>query len=559
MKGLNLSKFKKSSSNKDSTILKHEDGHTINIAHHKLSKGLKNELDNLPIYAADGVDTAPDDQSDNQVKAPQGVNININAGPQGGVSPVATLPQQNSVANIPQQDPSQNVASLSSFAPPQQAEDMPAKAIEPEQQAPVADQQASNEMPSIDTSQVPQAPVAQPTPIDPKVATKQELSSENAAFEHDLNNGHITPETYSDLFAKKSTLGKIGSIFGLMLSGAGAGLTHQPNALLAMMQNEINNDLDAQKQSKANAQNFLRLNQQNKLNEAQVGLTGQQAGLTKVEADSKAYALAQSQMLQATYHNLVQNVNKMPEGPMKEQAKQQLGFIYSKVADRINNINDQAAGATQFYNTLFGNQAGGGNSGEQSFQKQTQAMKMLGPQGEARAKDVEEKHIPGIPGQASMPLSDATRDMINSGVSFDQKLDRFIDWTKDHSGDLNPEDIKKGQALAAELQGAYRQATHGGVYKEGEQNFISNIIDSDPTKFFNKIRVLPQLEAVSSENKARVDQLVKSKGLPGYTGSVGNTQSAVNKSGQDTIERVDPKSGKTVIYDAKTKQPLRWK
>ena len=79
--------------------------------------------------------------------------------------------------------------------------------------------------------------------------------------------------------------------------------------------------------------------------------------------------------------------------------------------------------------------------------------------------------------------------------------------------------MKTGQTLAAELQGAYRQATHGGVYKEGEQNFISKVITDNPTAFFNKVRVLPQLKALSQENQARVDQLVKSKGFSGYQGT----------------------------------------
>ena len=71
---------------------------------------------------------------------------------------------------------------------------------------------------------------------------------------------------------------------------------------------------------------------------------------------------------------------------------------------------------------------------------------------------------------------------------------------------------------AAELQGAYRQATNGGVFKQGEQNFISKLIDSTPTKFFNEIRVLPQLGVIAKDNQRRLDTKLKGMGFEGYPG-----------------------------------------
>ena len=67
------------------------------------------------------------------------------------------------------------------------------------------------------------------------------------------------------IFAKKDTLGKIGTMFGLLIGGAGAGLAHQPNMLMEMMNNQIKNDLQAQEQSSLNKQSFLKINQQNVL------------------------------------------------------------------------------------------------------------------------------------------------------------------------------------------------------------------------------------------------------------------------------------------------------
>ena len=57
-------------------------------------------------------------------------------------------------------------------------------------------------------------------------------------------------------------------------------------------------------------------------------------------------------------------------------------------------------------------------------------------------------------------------------------------------------------------------ATHGGVYKEGEQKFIENIIPGDPTAFLPNVRVLPKIDALLNENKSRNNQYLKNLGFP---------------------------------------------
>lgn len=96
----------------------------------------------------------------------------------------------------------------------------------------------------------------------PPEQNAMQKNAEAMAFGDDLHNGQIQPKTYRDLFSKnhdgseKSTLGKLGTIFGLLVSGAGSGLAHQPNALMDMMNREIDRDLDAQKASQANKLNW---------------------------------------------------------------------------------------------------------------------------------------------------------------------------------------------------------------------------------------------------------------------------------------------------------------
>ena len=554
MSGIDFKNFKKISSDKNTTTLRHKNGHELKIAHGALTDKMRSDLEKLSTqkdcsggsvkYAGGGsvqkfaeqgdVQTNNDVSSDDSSqKAQTPVVINV-GGPQ-------SQPQQPVTGNAPSGTPNALMPSGSNaYSQPQAQPDQAPVQSQSAQQ----DQQAVAPMPSND--QVDQSgasqPQAQPSqdqqqaapPQDEFTANKMNVSSdlknEDAAWAQDLKNGHITPETYGDLFAKKSTLGKIGSIFGLMISGAGAGLSHQPNALLEMMNNEISRDLEAQKQSKSNAQNFISMNNQHQVQQAQAGLAGAQTTATKAEANIKADTLAHMQANRAALHSMVDMVNKLPPGsPERQNAEQQLGMISNGVDSMNSNLADQAASKGAFMKMLMGGQPGG-ESGEEQFQKQNNMRRMLGPQGETMAKNAEDKHFPGLKGQASVPLSGDDRSSINSGIEFDQKLHRFMDWTQDHSGDLSISDRNKGEALAAELQGSYRQATNGGVYKEGEQNFISKLVASEPTKFFNSIRVMPQLEAIAQENNSRVNQLVKSKGFSGYDGGYKDQPQAETKS-----------------------------
>jgi hypothetical protein len=371
--------------------------------------------------------------------------------------------------------------------------------------------------------------VPQQRPVG-KQEIAQHLMDEDKAWVNDLNNGHITPKTYNDLMyhnkdgTEKSTLGKIGSIFGLLLSGAGSGLAHQQNAAIQMMDNVIKNDLEAQKTSKSNAQNYLRINQQRLLNDANIKSVLAGADYTDAQKkavvqgiNAKAMTMSLMQMNQAALHAQLDMLKKLPkDSPQYQQAAQ----VAMMLAGKVNESNAQAAviGATQLEG--LGNMAGFNNgqaNPEAKFQDQVNMLEHSNdPADQRTAAMLRETHFPGLPGKASRPLGGQDREKIESGIEFDQKLNRFIDWTKNHSGSLNPSTVKEGTALAAELQGAYRQATHGGVYKEGEQNFISKLIDSDPTKFFNSVRVLPSLNALAKEHNSRMQQTVRSLGFPRY-------------------------------------------
>lgn len=158
------------------------------------------------------------------------------------------------------------------------AQQEPPQSVEPAAQAPVSS-----------------APPTPPAPQSPQRMNLQDYNTEDMKQAHDAATRQITPQTYSSMYAKKDTVGKIGTLFGLMLSGAGSGLAHQPNMLMEMMNNQIKNDLEGQKTNVTNAQNFLNLSFNHELQKAQIASSQFQnaataAGTALTKEQTKAVA-----------------------------------------------------------------------------------------------------------------------------------------------------------------------------------------------------------------------------------------------------------------------------
>jgi hypothetical protein len=557
--------FKKTKEDAKSTTLQHPRGHTITIAHSGLSPEHKAGLKKLPLYAKDGVEVPDDSEALGRAKDLLATNQSSSSAfdpdtnyhaDTAGYTPKAAPEQSDSPMSAA--DTAQMMADRDFLAQVQSPPSPPSTPLDTDSPAsaspaepPVTAGTASPVTPPP-ADATPASVAAQATsranqeqmagnmsPDQVFKARMQTYAQQDQAWARDLVNGKITPKTYSDLFQDKSTLGKIGMIFGTLLSGAGSGLAHQPNAAMQMINNELERDYNAQVKSKENAYNFVRMNQQHQVELAQIDrlqhenkLTDSQAQSMKIDANIKAQTNARMQMNRAALHKLTTQAATMPDGPQKQLAQQKLMAASTMVDAQNYQLADAAAAKASMFQGLMSTP-----SSEQAFQGQNQAMRMLGMPD--MAKQREEHHYPGLAGQSSIPLSNEDRDALTTGIQFQQKLERFMNWTATHSGDLSPSEINEGTAMSGEVQGAYRQATHGGVYKEGEQNFISKLIDSTPTKFFNSIRVMPQLKALSDENKQRIDSKAKSLGFQGYGPATQQAQGmpSTSKSGRPIVWR----------------------
>ncbi len=375
----------------------------------------------------------------------------------------------------------------------------------------------------------PAAPMQNSTPVQTfqshKQNDSQQIGQEYQSYVNDVNNGHITPETYHDLFAKKDTMGKIGTLFGLMVAGAGAGLTHQPNAVLEMMNKEIDRDLQAQQSSSQNKQNFLKINQQNMMNVAN-------AKNITAEANTKAYALSKMQMNYAALHKLVQDTQKLPVGsPQRQQAEQTLAIMDKGVQNENFGIADRAATASALGKTLF-NQ-GGINT---TFLKSG----LAGPEAAEVGSDIESKTIPGV-GLAKIPVPQHVRDQVQAMKILSDKAADLMNYSKANFATLSPAKKAVAKQKAEEMVNFYNSSIQGGVLTEGRLGWLDDQIKKNPTGVVTQLMGNQQrLNEIKNSNDNRMNIMLQQYGVP----TQGKPTSPAPSSGGGTMVS---KSGRQMV------------
>src|SRR5579859_99271 len=316
---VDLSKFKKVSEDKDSTIMRHADGHEIKVAHKALPKEVRAQFHKLPKIDesvsnnpkleeskkvpskfAEGGSTEEDQQqkqqevqqSNSNIKPAQPTPIDpekfkkFQQGYQAATKQFADGGDVNSESA--QDSPEQIVNDIQATNPqqPQQAP-APAKPMASDQSNAQSADQSSQGLQFPDISQpVMQGVEQQKSGIsaEAKAAAQQGAAEDiayknNLAQQQDLQNhfktqsdqlmkerqdllqsvkdGQIDPHHFVD---NMSTLGKISTGIGVLLGGIGAGLNGGPNQALAYLNSQIDRDIDAQKANLGKKQSLLAAN-----------------------------------------------------------------------------------------------------------------------------------------------------------------------------------------------------------------------------------------------------------------------------------------------------------
>ena len=292
MSDLDFKKFKKIGKDAKHTLLKHVDGHEIKIAHGNLSKKLMDELDKLPM--AEGGQIGVHEDVGEEIDRPGESKAGRLVRAMEGSSKRDKEKMKEEAKEEHYKVLGQQKAMKKGY--PEHFDDGGTAGDDSQDDQEQAPQEAAPQMPSAaDNVSVPSVgngiQTDQP-PLDINGWVQDhanDMIDQDQKVQADMANGQITPKTYADLFENKSTLGKIGTIFGMLIGGAGSGLIHQPNALLQMMNQQIQNDLEAQKSSAANSQNYLRIHMAQELNPALINKAVQEGRVDKSKADLLNY------------------------------------------------------------------------------------------------------------------------------------------------------------------------------------------------------------------------------------------------------------------------------
>lgn len=376
-------------------------------------------------------------------------------------------------------------------------------------------------------------PGSAPTAVaGPKTQEQHQQDSANEQLQHaqdfmqDYAMGHITPKHVIELSASPSTAGKVGTLLTMALAGFGAGLSHQPNMLLDQLNKEITNDMTAQQNSATNVQNLMRVNQQGLMATANVADTMQ-------NIKEKAWNLQRFQQQYNALAEETKRIQAMPEGPDKQQKLNTLAMMgqmaQNQFMDTSTKLAIADAQARALYDQGIDPQTGAPLDPEQHFQNRMRTMRMFNMND--LANTYESHHLPGFQGSASGPIDGETRKQVEGQNEFLLKAKQYIDFAKKNSmnwANLNIPDrlaiARQGAAMAADLQGAYRRASKGGVYKEGEQNFIERIIPSQPASWQASFNQIPKVEQLINNVSLERQGIGQTYGLRPYPQSRAQAQ-----------------------------------
>lgn len=371
--------------------------------------------------------------------------------------------------------------------------------------------------------------ITQPkTPQDIQAETKTAFATFYNNLKDEMAKGEIQPKTYADLYADKSIPGKIGMLFATMISGMGAGLTHQPNAVLQMMDNMIARDLEAQKAQRQYKQNLLGLGIDYATKEMQIEqlrqqglLTEQQVKTAKAEAEIKGFEYARMFKNADALHKMAEEVRKLREqnSPLLPQAEANLAAASQFFDSKSASLADLAAARQAMLRQYMGAgaQVGGVDNAEAEFKQRMQFLRSSGQ--DKLAEDQEGKHFAGIPSQANRRIADADRDKVYSMTVLDDKMKDLMSFAKQHVGTVDPAVIQQGKQKAEEAIAFYNQTVDRLGMTPGRLEWLEKQIASNPTSIFSQaFGSNARLKEIETSNENRKNLLLKSYGIatPGY-------------------------------------------
>lgn len=309
------------------------------------------------------------------------------------------------------------------------------------------------------------------------------LMKERDAFLNDYRNKRIDPQHYMNSMGVGQ---RIATAIGLIIGGAGAGITHTENPVMKFLNQQIDNDIQSQAANMTKSQNLLKANME-------------QFGNLRMATD-----MTKAMQLGIVQNQLEEAAAKATDPLAKSRALQAAGQLKLQQAPLLAQV---AMRKTMMSQMQGGQQQGG-------VDKTGQLIDMLRMTNPDLAKSYEARYIPKV-GLASIPVPDKAREEITSRQTLDEAVSKLREFAKKNEGTvLDLGVVTEGKAMVKLVQDLYRRVNGQGVFKESESDFVKGITGDDPTAFFSLIRTLPKYKALLDANSHELNNLKGSYGLP---------------------------------------------
>lgn len=528
---MSLKDPKKIHENEEFAIFKGKDGHELKILKNSLSDKLKKELSALPLHAEEGGQIMSYKDQKEPSLFDQAVEPFRESGPmshpkfesEGARSAIRANEELVKDAALKIVGGKEGWRRASDVKPEEKKDTSQALSKGPMSKEPEPAEETLVERvyepgppeQAQDVQPVPVAPTAQRAPsttVAPKAKTPEEAAisykaaadDEAAKTFQDLLSGKIQPKTYQKLVDEKGggVLGKIGLIFGMMLSGAGSGLTGQPNILLQMMDKEIDRDLEAQKKSVEGAQNLYQLNIQKQLADANMTKAQAEAAGIWKDIQLKSVELSKNQFQLMALHHVMTTANMLPQ---KDRAG---------AAPIVSGLQDAVTGDIDRRNSRAAEQEG------------LRAAGYLGlvPGAQNIAAERDARYVPGV-GQAEIPVSEGARKELGAHQALEDAGKALLDYSKKHTNLIpgTPE-YNAGLVKAEAFRQTLREGLLGTVYRDSEDGLLKKFMDSNPAGAFKMLTTQPKLRSLLEVNTIGSTALKKQYGLPTKKASQGSEE-----------------------------------
>lgn len=521
MRGLNLKSFKKVAEDENSATMMHKDGHKIVIAKKQLPALHKKQLEKLPMhkyakggevmhYAEGDLVAEPIEEQGPgaplQVEPIDAPAVNTPSAPPLTVEPIAPEP---AVPAVPERVPAQ---AAPQGAPPVQFPDLYA-ASQAEKTANTAAANAQAAQGKAESSSYDQLLAARK-----KVPTAQQRVDQYRTEGNALQKAYADKEIDPNHYWKGHS--KIAAGIGMLLGGAGAG-GGGTNQALGVVQEGIKRDIDAQKNSQDKAHNLWKMNRAN------------------LETDIAADLKTEDQLWETAKYQIAQ-AGSNAKAPLAKAA-----------ALKANALIDQNLATLRY---------------KQSLLQPTQVDTVSDPADKLKAL-IQFGMVPPAEATKIAGEIDTAKNTVANSKGIDEAFEQAVKDSRPMEGGLSGTSIRAfipgrktpGQQAflgrmaptVGDITGTVRQAEFESI----EHNLMPQFGDSDD-QIATKRKSLADYKASKSASS-----LSKAYGMDLTHFPSTNVRGLADQQLQkaNSVERYDPKTGKTALFDGATQAFIGYK